>query len=528
MNTLKEEETETTQPKENLSKRFLPNAIMNISSLIVTGVIGLLMVPYYIGSLGIAAYGIVPVALFMVGYVTVVSDSIVNATYRYLVISIQKGDYEDANRTYSTAVYGLLLIVAVAIPLATLFSYFTPEFFDITENDARSVRILFMCILASVLTTVWSNVFAVVLMANNRMDLQSLARIIQSVSQVVLIVILFTALYPSIVGIGVSYLLMAIVTMGIYHAFSRRVAPEIRSSRKNFSMRRFREIARVSGWNLVTAVGNLLFMQMSLIMANIFFGSAAGGEFSIVVSIISIIIALSTAITNTFSPIIYNRFATGSLKDMTDIARSAVKVVGILMAPILAFICVFSPQALTIWVGEEFTHLSRILWIMLAFMVGFEAISPVNTISLAHLKIKIPAVMTVIFGIFNIVLAFLFFRMGYGLEGIALAWAISMFAKNCMFYPWYHSRICGLGNIAFHKPLVYGFAGFAVSAVSFHMLDYFIGIPANLIVLGLLFVALVSVYSLLAVKYSLNDNEKSLVKSCVPERLHSVIPKWLL
>ena len=220
MNTLKEEETENTQPRENLSKRFLPNAIMNISSLIVTGIIGLLMVPYYIGSLGIAAYGIVPVALFMVGYVTVVSDSIVNATYRYLVISIQKGDYEDANRTYSTAVYGLLLIVAVAIPLATLFSYFTPEFFDITGNDARSVRILFMCILASVLTTVWSNVFAVVLMANNRMDLQSLARIIQSVSQVVLIVILFTALYPSIVGIGVSYLLMAIVAMGIYHAFS--------------------------------------------------------------------------------------------------------------------------------------------------------------------------------------------------------------------------------------------------------------------------------------------------------------------
>lgn len=519
---------EETKPKEDLSKRFLPNAAMNILSLAVTGIIGLLMVPYYIDSLGIAAYGIVPVALSMTGYVTIVADSIVNATYRYLVISIQKGDYEDANRTYSTAVYGLLLIVAAAVPITALFSYMTPELLDITGNDARSVRILFICILGSVLTTVWSNVFAVVLMANNRMDLQSLTRIVQSVSQVVLIIILFTAFYPSVVGIGISYLLIALATMGLYHTFSRRISPELRSSRKDFSAGRFREIARVSGWNLVTTIGNLLFVQMSLILTNVFFGSAAGGEFSLVVSIISIIVALGTAVTNAFSPIIYNRFALGSLKDMTDIARSAVKVVGIFMAPVLAFVCVFSPQALTIWVGGEFSHLSRIFWIMMIFMVGFEAVAPLNTISLAHLKIKIPAVMTVVFGILNIVLAYVFFRMGYGLEGVAGAWAVSMFVKNCVFYPWYHAKICGLKSYAFHKPLVYGFAGFAVSAAAFYVLNSLADMPANLAVLAVLFVVLVSVYSLIAVKYSLSDREKSLVKSCIPEKISNKIPEWLL
>lgn len=516
---------EETKPKENLSKRLLPNTIMNISSLVVTGIIGLLMVPYYIDSLGMAAYGIVPVSLFMVGYVTVVSDSIINAAYRYLVISVQKGDYEDANRTYSTTVYGLLLIVAIAIPLAALFSYFTPEIFDITGNDARSVRILFMCIFASVLTTVWSNVFAAVLMANNRMDLQSLARIIQSVSQIVLIIILFTAFYPTIRAIGISYLLMAIAAMGIYHVFSRRVAPEIKSSRKNFSMPRFREIIGVSGWNFATAVGNLLFIQMSLMMANIFFGSETGGEFSIIVSIISIITAVSTAVTNAFSPIIYNKFATETTKDMAYTVRSAVKVLGMLLAPILAFLCVFSPQILTIWVGSEYAHLSGIIWIMLSLMVVFEAITPVSTISLAHLKIKIPAVMTVIFGLFNIVLAFLFFRAGYGLEGLAAAWVISMFAKNCLFYPWYHSEICGMGAFTFYKPLIYGFTGFAVCAVFFYAIDYIIGVPANLIVLGLLFIVLISVYSVPAARYSLNENEKSLLKSCIPEKIYSRILK---
>jgi O-antigen/teichoic acid export membrane protein len=516
------------QPKENLSKRFLPNAVMNVSSLVVTGIIGLLMVPYYIDSLGIAAYGIVPVALSMTGYMTIVADSISNATYRYLVISIQKGDYKDANLTYSTAVYGLLLIVAITIPIVALFSYMTPELLDITGNDARSVRILFMCILGSVLITVWSNVFGVVLMANNRMDLQSLTRIIQSVSQAVLIVILFVAFNPSIIGVGVAYLSIALATMGMYHMFSRRVSPELKSSRKNFSMNRFKEIAGVSGWNLVNTIGNLLFIQMSLIIANVFFGSAAGGEFSIVASIVSIIVALGTAITNTFSPIVYNKFATGHLKEMTDIAGSAVKIVGMLMAPVLAFICVFSSQALTIWVGEEFAHLSGILWIMLIFMVGFEAIAPVNTISLAHLKIKVPAVMTVVFGILNMALAYAFFRLGYGLEGIAGAWAISMFIKNCVFYPWYHAKICGLKGFAFHKPLIYGFAGFAISAVLFYGLDYVVGIPANLIVLIVLFVVLIPFYLIPAVKYALNDSEKSLVKSCIPEKLHSRIPGWLL
>ena len=46
---------------------------------------------------------------------------------------------------------------------------------------------------------------------------------------------------------------------------------------------------------------------------------------------------------------------------MHNLSVISVKFVGLVMALPIALICIFSPQLLTIWVGEQFAHLSSLI-----------------------------------------------------------------------------------------------------------------------------------------------------------------------
>jgi len=516
-------------PEKDFTKRFTPNLVMNLLALLINAIVGLLLVPYFIDELGIAAYGIVPIATSVTGYVTLASDSIVNSVYRYLAVATQNGQIDNAKKTYNTAILGLLRVVIALIPVVLAVSYLSPYIFNISGSTSRDVRLLFLGVLGSVLVITWSNIFTTVLMSNNRLDLQGTVRIIQLLVQVGLIVLLFTVVGPSLVNVGIAYFIAAVVFAVACYTLSKKVSPELRVERGHYSSEHFKEICEVGGWNLINTIGNLLFIQMSLMLANVFYGSSSGGEFSIVASMVSIIVALSATVTNVFTPITYHNYSNGHYDSMNRICRSAVKVVGMFVAPVLAFICVFSPQLLTLWVGKSFADLSSLVWIMLVLMVGFEAIAPVYPIALARLKVRVPAITTVIFGLMNVVLATSFYYLtDWGLEGIAAAWTVSMLTKNCIFFPWYHAKITGLDGTAFHRSLLYGYVGMMGSLVVYMAVDHVFDVPADIFILLAVAFSVFVVYVIVIMRFFLTKEEKSLVRATIPGKLAKIIPKWIL
>lgn len=68
------------QTETGINQRFaaqLPrNLAANIAYFLVNVVIGVLLVPYFINTLGVAAYGIIPLATSITGYVAIVVQSL--------------------------------------------------------------------------------------------------------------------------------------------------------------------------------------------------------------------------------------------------------------------------------------------------------------------------------------------------------------------------------------------------------------------------------------------------------------------
>ena len=93
---------------------------------------------------------------------------------------------------------------------------------------------------------------------------------------------------------------------------------------------------------------------------------------------------------------------------MHNLSVISVKCVGLVMALPIALICIFSPQLFTIWVGEEFAHLSSLIWILLIPLTMIVAFRPLIVSYTAYNKVRLPAIITIIAGILNLILAVTF------------------------------------------------------------------------------------------------------------------------
>lgn len=508
---------------------MIKNMASNAVYLILNISIGLILVPYFLDTLGKDAWGIITLSSSLTTYVVLISNSLAASTSRYMAISLQRGDQSDSVRTYNTTIFGLAKVILIMVPIIILIALISPYVFDTGSVLSVDVQIMFMCTLASVLISSWGSSFQTVLLSRNRIDYQNIVRTSQIVIQVCIIVMSFTLFEPSLVLVGAAYLAASILSTAIGYVLTRRTCPFLKVNKKEFDKAHFKEMGGLGVWTMVHNIGSLLLIQTSVLLTNILLGPSIGGEFGMVVSIILVLSSVGGIVSTVFTPITYNNFSKGRIDDMIRICRSAVKVVGIVFSLPLAFICVFSPQIFTVWVGEGYVHLESIVWITLSLFVVFEAVHPLDPIAMSYLKARVPGIATVLFGLTNITLIFVFvYFLDFGLTGIALAWTISMFGKYGIFTPWYQARISNQKWHIFFVPLLYGFGCFIISAVFCSAVNLVVSIPPSLIALIIVALFVFVVYIFTIPNILLNKDEKNLVRSCLPNFITSRLPKWFL
>lgn len=510
---------------DRLEGRVMPNIISNAVFMLVNFALGLLLVPFYINQLGVASYAIIPVATSVTSYIVIISDSLSSTVSRYLTIDLRT-DVDTAKHTYNTAMIGFTGLVLTAIPAVLLISVLAPSVFSIGSNAVISVQLLFVLILASVLVTVWSNNFITVLFSKNRIDLMNAVKIAQVLVQIILVVFLLTFVSTSVEYVGVAYFAASVVFAVMGYLLARRVCPELRVMRGHYDHQKFKAMAVIGGWSLVNNLGNLLFIQTSLLIVNITMGAEQGGYFGIIVTLISAVSAIVDTMGTIFAPIIYRLFSDGKTETMNSVAVMAVKIVGLVTSMPIAFLCVFAEPVLTLWVGAEYQMLDPIVWSVMILMVGIGAITPAYPLTMVYLKVRVPGTITLVMGLLNVVFTLLVVTTtDLGLVGVGLVWSITMFAKNCVINPWYIARISGIGRFDIHKSLGYGFLSFVMLAVIYSVFDHFVTVPSSWLWMGLLGIVLLMLHALVVLRLFLNGDERDVVKSCVPGPLKGIVDR---
>lgn len=487
------------------------------------------MVPYFVDTLGLAAYGLIPLATSITSYVTLIIDSLNTSISRFLTIDLQRSDIARANQTFNTALFGTLAIILILIPLVLLVAWFAPEFFNIGDTPSSDVFILFSLILGSVLIRAWSSNFMVTLFAYNRLDYRNLVNIVNLVTQLILVVVLFNICLPSLVYVGMSYFIAALVAMFVACNLSHKVCPDLQISISSYSRARFKEIGGIAFWVVIDTVGFMLNSNIALMVVNRLFGNVTGSEYSLVILWSNLLYGISGMVTSAMTPMIYNYYSKRDTVGLIKFSLFAMKCVSLFMTPIIGLICLFSPQLFTLWMGsDKYIHLTPLMWIVVSPVLVKVQASAISSIGVGYGKVKIPAFYSLFAGILNVYLSCtLPFVSGLGTYGVAISGTISMILLTGISDPLYTAYVVRAPLGTFVKAILRGI-GYLVGFIMVATLILAV-FPAstilNMIIMGL---ALLFIYVTLVFTCILHEDEKKQLRSCIPEILIKHIPTWAL
>lgn len=508
-----------SEQRDSLNKQLPKNVIFNFGYFGINIIIGLLLVPYFIDTLGVAGYALIPLATSMTGYVNLVIQSLNSSVSRYLTIDLQKEDYDKANITFNTALFGTLGIVLLMVPIVFVLSFYAPDFFSIPANQKQDAMLLFLGVIGAFLIRAWSSNFGVSLFAYNRLDLQNIIDSINLLVQVTLIIILFSIFSPKLSYIGLSYLLGASVAAIVTFFFSKKVNPHLKIKIKDFKASNLRNITETGGWITITQIGALLYLQIDLIVVNKIFGTAAGGEYSIVLMWSILIRGIAGILAGVLTPVILSHYANDKIEEIISMSKSSVKFMGLAMALPIGLICGFSPLLLSLWVGPEFIRLWPLMVLHMLHLVINLSVFPLFPINIAFNKVKIPGLVTFFMGIGNLLLAIilaLFTNLDY--YGVAVAGAIMLTAKNSLFTPLYAAKIMGIPKNTFVEAMLPGIISvFAVTGTAWIIYKY-INI-SNLVSLAIACVIISIVYLGFSWATCLNKAECRIIQSFIPLKI---------
>lgn len=499
--------------------QFPRNLAANIAYFLVNIIIGLALVPYFVNTLGVAAYGIIPLATSITGYVAIVVQSLNTAVSRFLTIDLQRGDYVTANKTFNTAFFSLTVAILLMVPLTLIVAYFSPSIFQVPTGQEASVIFLFLGVSVAFLIRSWSGNFTVQLFAFNRLDFQNIINIINLLVQTGLIVILFTIRGPDLALVGGAYLIGAVVASLVSIFFARRVCPQLRISIKSFDCSRVRDLSGMGWWIVINQIGSLLFLQIDLIVVNLLFGELLAGEYAIVLQWVTLLRAVGGVLSGVLTPTILSYYARGQTDSLIRVSKSAVKLMGLAIALPVGLVCGLAPQLLTVWVGGSFTFLASLMVLLTIHLTVNLSVLPLFSINVAYNKVRLPGIVTLIMGIGNLGLAIaLPLTTGWGYYGVAAAGAIVLTIKNAFFTPWYATRVLGVSGHAFTRSMLPGI----VATIAIGLLTAIIGTILSLDVLFVLAMVGASValaYVMAVWAFGLNEFERRLFTSYLPSAL---------
>jgi len=508
--------------KQSLKKQFLPNLLANGGIFVINVLLGLWYTPYLIRHLGVAAYGLVPLANSLTSYLSLISLSLNGAAGRFLTLDLARQEFDSANRTFNTVLFGNMGLVALTLPLIIGLTLVVPRWFDIPAGLEVYAQWLFAATFFSYALTVLQSSFSVSSWARNRFDLRNTVIAVHHLARVGLVVVAFSLVPPVLWHVGLGIFGATLIGFAGDVWLWRKLTPQLRIESSCFDRSRVRELFGMGGWLVVNQIGTLLFLKIDLILANTLLGSEIAGEYGAVILFSMMLRQLAQMASTVLTPTVLAKYAQGDLKAVNRISQQAVKFLGLAMALPIGLLCGLASPFLGLWLGPELKDLAWLLVVLTAHLSINLAVLPLFGINMAFNKVSVPGIVTLVLGVCNVGLAIVFVKLRWGAVGIAAAGAIVLTAKNALFTPIYAAYIQKLPWWTFMKAMLLGTVANLLIAGLLYAITQVVSIH-SWFVLGAVSGVVSLVYASIVYTGVLRTEDRKLLLTLLPvEVLHQV------
>ena len=502
------------------------NMVTNIIRVVVMALVGFLMVPYYIDQFDLATYAILPLATSVTTYVLVASESLAESFTRFMILAIQREDRNEIGRTYSSSVIGMVRIIFILLPVVILISIISPYLFNIGDNGAFDVQVMFFLVLVASLMVSFTTCLDSVYMAYNYLYVLYSIRIVHCLIQVVFVVLFFIWFGPSLILLGASYLLAAVILVITLLLGIRKIDPEMKIKRRKYDKILLRDMSNLGMWTIVARLGSILFIQTSQIVVNICLGSEVQGEYSVIVNVISMIATCSSAFVAIGVPLLYRHHSDGNTSMFIYTLDLFTRFVGLVLAFPIAYLCIFAPQVLTAWLGTTYENTVTMMMVMVPLCVARCSMDILGAVAILYRDARTMALGTIALGVLNILLAVILVEFtDLGVFGACIAWDVAIGLLNIVFYPLFIAWLMKTGVKLFMKSLIIDYLAFGILIGIGLLINNYFELPYGWISIGLSFVAGFLVYFVVILRAGLDKEERKIVVTYFPQFLQKHLSK---
>jgi membrane protein EpsK len=454
-------QAQRSSPQLTEARQRLPiNVLSKMTWLVLNVIVGMWYTPYLISHLGVAVYGLVPLASSVTSYMAILTVGLEDAISRFLTIDLVRGDVDAANRTFNTAIVSSLIVAAILLPIMLVVSWLAPQIFNVPLGYERDAQWLVLLLAVAFLMITFTCNFGVSSYAYYRFDLRLLVNVVRLVTRVGSIVFLFTVLSPQLWQVGVGVSLAATLYLLGHRALWRKLTPELKIRFNWFDLPLLKQFFGFSGWILVNMVGSMLFLNIDLIVANLVFGPEVAGRYGAVIILPGVLRTLVRTVNGVLTPIVMTLYAQNNLSGLVRFSRLSVKAMGLALALPIGLVCGLGRPLLAVWLGPEFSDLSWLVVALVGHLCVNVAVIPLFSLQVVTNNVRVPGIVTLVMGGANAALAVAFaLWSGWGYISIAIAGAIVLTAKNTFFTPLYGARILKLPWWTFLPSLIAGVVG---------------------------------------------------------------------
>jgi len=434
---------------------FVINLGANSANFVISVLVGLWLTPYLIRHLGVAAFGLVPLVVTVTSYMGLFTTALNTAVGRFVTIAMDRQDYDDANRVFSTSFWGIVALLIILLGPALWLSTQVRFFFNVPPGYEDQFVWLFLCAIGVFFLTTLRSHFVIATFCRNRFDLDNAVNIAVTFVKVLAILLLFNLWVPKVWHIGAAMLVSSAVGLALSVVIWRNLTPMLKLQRSAFSTQTLRQLTGMWGWMVINHLGGLLYLSIDLVIVNKVIGAEAGGQYGAVLMWPIMLRNLANVVAWVFAPTIISLYALQDISRLVLYCRRAVKFVGLVMALPVGLVCGFAQPLLRVWLGPAFEPLGLLMMLMSIHLCVNLAVFPLFSIQVATNRVRLPGILTCVMGAGNVGLALLLTGpAGWGMYGVAAAGAIMLTAKNLFFTPLYGAHILGLGYGAFYREIL--------------------------------------------------------------------------
>lgn len=487
-------------------------AALSYVTIFLTNIVGLLLTPFIIRSLGSAEYGLYTMIGALVGYMSVLDFGLNKTVVRYVAKFKAEGD-KKGEENFLAHSFIMYFCISLLVSILGVFLYLNFENYyknTLTFDQIKKAKLMLVLLVSNLAISLPGGAFAGICFAYEEFILPKTVNIIRYIVRSLLVVLILIYGGDSI-GLVILDTIMNIIIISINMYIAFKIL-NISIKMHIFDKSMFSKILSFSLWLFIFSVVHQLRWQFGQLIIGLYYSTSIVAIYAVGITLGNYYGAFSSAISSVFLPRAIQMSARNvTEKELTNLFIKLSRIILYVLLYILGAFIIVGQDFVYFWVGEEYY---MAYYYSVAIMFGLTPTLSqgfANNILEAKNLMKYRGKLLLTLTATGVVISF-YVAEKYGTMEMILITVFFLLLERIIIIP-YYVRNASLNMLRYYKEISPLFLSIIISLTIFLVNNYFL--PKKNIYVFIANMIFFSIIYFIFCLLSMNHYEKQLLRSTI-------------